>query len=68
MSIADDPIEDQKPSADLQEQRRADLDEPDDPESTVSPSTPLDGAEADSADVAEQRAEVPLEDDRRDEE
>lgn len=65
MCSSDDPVEDQKPTADLQEQERADLEDPDDPESTVTPSTPLDGIEADPADVADQREEVPLDDDRR---
>ncbi|GAT73544.1 hypothetical protein [Microbacterium hydrocarbonoxydans] len=62
-----DPIEEQKPVADLREQERPDLDEPDDPESPVTASTALDGAEADPADVVDQREEVPLDDDRREE-
>lgn len=66
MSDAADPIEEQKPTADLREQERPDLDEPDDPEAPVTASTALDGAEADTADVVDQREEVPLDDDRRD--
>lgn len=64
MSDAADPIEEQKPTADLREQERPDLEDPDDPEAPVSP---IDGAEADPADVADQRDEVPFDDDRRDE-
>lgn len=67
MSIGDDPIEEQKPTADLQEQERPDLDEPDDPESPGAAAPPFDRLEADPADVADQHQEVPLDDDRREE-
>lgn len=66
MSIANAPIDDEKPAADRQEQSRDALEEPDDPETSVTPSTPLDGTDADAADVADQREEVPLDDDWRD--
>ncbi|MBO0982075.1 hypothetical protein [Microbacterium sp. SD291] len=67
MSIGDDPIEDQKPTADLQEQQRPDFDEPDDPESPAEAEPPFDRAEADPADVADQHEEVPLDEERREE-
>lgn len=67
MSIGDDPIEDQKPTADLREQERPDLDEPDDPESPGVVGPPFDRFDANPADVADQHQEVPLDDDRREE-
>lgn len=65
MSIHDDPIERQKPEADLQEQMRAETEEPDDPETAVADG-PLTEVEADPADAAEQRREVPFDDERWD--
>ncbi|MBP3978831.1 hypothetical protein [Microbacterium sp. BLY] len=63
MSLNDHPIDDVKPEADLQEQERLADETPDDPE-VPQPSAPdPHPIEADPADAAEQRLEVPLDDD-----
>ncbi|WP_067200683.1 hypothetical protein [Microbacterium sp. XT11] len=62
MSDARDRIDEDKPTADLLEQDRPDVDEPDDPEYAVSSAPLTDAREADVADVADQREEVPLDD------
>lgn len=63
MSLNDHPIDDVKPEADLQEQERPAEETPDDPE-VPQPSAPdPHPIEADPADAAEQRLEVPLDDD-----
>lgn len=61
MSLSDESIDDLKPTADLQEQSRPAEEEPDDPEAPVSPG-PVDGITADPLDAADQRREVPLDD------
>ncbi|WP_431806352.1 hypothetical protein [Microbacterium paraoxydans] len=67
MSLSDQPIDEAKPEADLQEQERPDLEVPDDPEVTVPADPDVHSAEADPADAVEQRLEVPLDDDLDDE-
>lgn len=62
MRIEESPIDDQKPVADLQEQQRPDLESPDDPEAPALGEPDLGDLEANPADVAEQRQEVPLDD------
>jgi hypothetical protein len=62
MSDAGERIEDLKPTADVVEQERPDVDEPDDPERTAGPVGSSGVTEADAADVADQREEVPLDD------
>lgn len=62
MSDAGERIDDLKPTADLAEQQRPALDEPDDPERAVSPEPVSALTEADAADVADQREEVPFDD------
>ncbi|WP_149085688.1 MULTISPECIES: hypothetical protein [Microbacterium] len=63
MSFTDHPIDDVKPEADLQEQERLAEETPEDPE-VPAPSSPEPyPIEADPADAAEQRIEVPLDDD-----
>ena len=63
MSIGTDPIDDQKPTADLQEQERPEVDEPNDPEAPPVAAPDFGGSDADPADVVEQQEEVPLEED-----
>lgn len=63
MSLSDQPIDEVKPEADLQEQERPDLEVPDDPEVTTTGEPDVHSVEADPADAAEQRHEVPLDDD-----
>lgn len=58
-----DPIDDQKPTADLQEQERPEIDEPNDPEAPPVAAPDFGGSEANPADVVEQRQEVPLDED-----
>ncbi|MFS0913058.1 hypothetical protein AB3M89_14850 [Microbacterium sp. 179-I 3D2 NHS] len=60
--IGSDGIDQEKPEADRQEQER---DVEQDPEVDATTPPPLrDDAEADAADLADQRAEVPLDEDR----
>lgn len=67
MSLNDHPIDDVKPEADLQEQERLAEEVPEDPE-VPPPSAPEPHPiEADPADAAEQRIEVPLDEDGLDE-
>lgn len=64
MSDADEWIDDLKPMADLAEQQRPAMEEPDDPESAIAVE-PVSGLiEADAADVADQRQEVPFDDEQ----
>ncbi|MFY9712014.1 MAG: hypothetical protein WAK00_00945 [Microbacterium sp.] len=63
MPNGNDPIDDQKPTADLQEQERPEIDDPDDPEAPPVAEADFGGADADPADVAEQREEVLLDED-----
>jgi hypothetical protein len=71
MSLNHDPIDAAKPDADLQDQSRPEVDEPEDPEVAVAAPGPgpldVDLADADSADAADQRTEVPLDEERREE-
>ncbi|MDQ0648823.1 hypothetical protein QFZ53_003019 [Microbacterium natoriense] len=62
MSDAEEWIDDLKPTGDLAEQRRPVIDEPDDPERAVSLEPVSALTEADEADVADQREEVPFDD------
>lgn len=62
MSDAGERIEELKPIPDLVDQGRPEIDEADDPEHTVSSPSAGDASEADVADVAEQRLEVPIDD------
>lgn len=67
MTEQGETLDDDKPSADVEEQQRPETEEPTDPEATVSGGEERDGVEADAADVADQRREIPLdEDDPRD--
>lgn len=66
MRIEENPLDDQKPVADLQEQERPDLEEPDDPEAPALGTPDFAHSDANPADVAEQQEEVPLDDDGRD--
>ncbi|MEE6390319.1 hypothetical protein V3G71_15870 [Microbacterium paraoxydans] len=67
MSLNDHPIDEVKPEADLQEQERLAEEVPEDPE-VPAPSAPEPHPiEADPADAAEQRIEVPLDEDGLDE-
>ncbi|MCT1479086.1 hypothetical protein [Microbacterium sp. p3-SID336] len=64
MSQSEQPIDEIKPDADLQEQERPEVETPDDPELLVPPVPEAHPIEADPVDAAEQRREVPLDDDR----
>lgn len=68
MSLSDEPIDDAKPIADQQEQERPEQEAPVDPEVPEPGVFDEDPIEADPADVAEQRREVPLDEERIDEE
>jgi hypothetical protein len=61
MSFETDRIDDEKPAADREEQRR-DIEE--EPEVDVTEPPGFDDLEADAADAADQRVEVPIEEDR----
>jgi len=63
VSDAADRIDEEKPTADLLEQERPDVEEPDDPERALATGPGIDVREADPVDAAEQREEVPLDDD-----
>lgn len=63
MSDARERIEELRPIPDLVDQGRPEIDEADDPEHTVSSPSSADVSEADVADVADQRLEVPIDDD-----
>lgn len=62
MSFPSDRIDDEKPEADREEQRREVEEEPE--IDATDPPPGFDETEADAADVADQRVEVPLDDDR----
>lgn len=62
-SNGSDRWEDESPQADRLDQERDVEPEPD--VEVTEPSPSFDGAEADAADVADQHAEVPLDEDRR---
>lgn len=63
MPYGSDPIDEQKPTADHQEQERPEVDDPDDPETPPVAPPDFGGPDADPADVVEQREEVPLDED-----
>lgn len=71
MSLNHDPIDAVKPDVDLHEQSRPEVEEPEDPEVAVAAPGPgpldVDLADADSADAVDQRTEVPLDEERREE-
>ncbi|HWS51236.1 MAG TPA: hypothetical protein VN241_09515 [Microbacterium sp.] len=65
MRTGDDPLDAQKPMADLQEQQRSDLENPEDPEAPSPGAPDFAQTEADPADLAEQHDEIPLDDDHQ---
>ncbi|WP_336502159.1 hypothetical protein [Microbacterium paraoxydans] len=67
MSLNDHPIDDVKPEADLREQERLAAETPEDPEAPTPSAPEPHPIEADPADAAEQRIEVPLDEDGLDE-
>ncbi|WP_217184362.1 hypothetical protein [Streptomyces sp. AC495_CC817] len=61
-------LDDLRPAEDLRDQERTVIDDPhssDDPETPVSDRQPRDEIEADAADVADQLAEVPLDEEEQ---
>lgn len=63
MSLNEHPIDDVKPEADLREQERLASEAPEDPEAPAPSAPEPHPIEADPADAAEQRIEVPLDED-----